>query len=170
MRWTAILLTLIAFLRHAGDGPVAQIFSIPVKAAQYILGGFQETFLWIVIAILLWFFKDAIWRKLAWGACAIGIVEGIQIPVCRILAFGKQKAADGVNLCDHVSGMPASITLLTMYTLAVSLFFRRQDLTKWQYRIKGVICFVSCWEIAYYLQRPTGLVVALILFAVCLAI
>ncbi len=166
MKHFAILLTLVVFIRHAADGPISDIFGIPVKSTYYILGGMQETLLWFVIGCLIYVYHEGKWRSLALGACLIGIIEGIQIPFFRMLAFGKTPIPAGQNLADHVTGAPVGVTLLATYMLAVSIFFRRKDLSPAQYFLKVVICVISSLEIICYVSFPAGIAALII----CLAI
>ncbi len=166
MKYFAILLTLIVFIRHAADGVISEIFGITLKAAQYILSGFYESILCFVVGCLLYIYDKSKWRSLALGACFIGIVESMQISIFRILAFWKPPIPAGKNLADHVTGMPVGATLLATYMLALSIFFRRKDLTRSEYLLKIFIIVISSLEIICYVSFPVGIAALII----CLAI
>lgn len=125
MKYLAVFLTLVAYLRHDTSYWVGEWLGISPKAAFYVLGGIQETILWALLAGFILMLRNQIWRSLALGACVIGMVEGLMIPVCRLALRGPHTG----NTCDYLTGLPIGGVFVAVYTLLVCLFLARRKLT-----------------------------------------
>lgn len=164
MKQLACLLTLVVFIRHASSEFLSQIFNLTVKAAYYIVGGMQETVLWIVICIFTLMQPKSIWRAMALGAALVGIIEGMQIPICRILTLHQNYSG---NTCDWKFGMPIGASMLGAYIIGVCVFYRKNlEHLKSVGWLKGVLTVTGCVAIAL-LVHPLA---ALLTLALCLAI
>jgi hypothetical protein len=89
-------------------------------ATWYMLQGLWIALLCCILASLLYEKPKCITRNVAIGACVIGGVEGAQHALFRFLIDDPKTIPRGVDLADHVTGLPISTTLLTMYTLIIS--------------------------------------------------
>ncbi len=105
MKWLGPLLLVGVFLRHNTSG------WFPAYSPQawfYILGGLWEM---ILCAVLFLFLR----APLAIAALWIGILEGAQVSICRLLTADISQVPKGANLCDHLTGLPIGATMTALY-------------------------------------------------------
>src|SRR5258706_10415826 len=104
MRWLGSLLLVGVFVRH----DTSMWFPGYTAAAWfYILGGLWEACL---CAVLLSFMST----PLATAALWIGLLEGLQVSVCRLVT-NDIDAVHGQNLCDALTGLPIVATMTARY-------------------------------------------------------
>ncbi len=107
MKWLGSILLVGVFIRHN------TAWSLPGYSPQawfYILGGFWEMLLCLVIL-------TKVTEPLAIAAMWIGILEGAQVSVCRLLTSDITKVQG--NLCDSLTGLPIGATMTALYLLIV---------------------------------------------------
>ena len=98
-RWLGPLLLIGVFARH--DLTWLPGYSRPEWF--YILGGLYEIVLCSILLLLLS-------HPLAVAALWVGIIEGSQVAVCGAM-MGHQRAPEGVNECDFLTGLPVGAWL-----------------------------------------------------------
>ncbi len=71
--------------------------------------------------LLLIFFnqRQTAWTGVAIGACCIGILESLQISVCRMVVGDMKTVPTNVNLCDHVTGLPVGAVMVSLYLIII---------------------------------------------------
>ncbi len=163
MKYLAILLGLVVYARHDTTSLLASLVGAQPKAIYYSVGGIQETVLWAVIAVMLLQYRHAVWRSAAIGACVIGIVEGIQLPLCMIGWNEKSKG----NICDAWTGLPVGGTIAASYLISICYFFRKhaEELKSIGY-LRILFTFLGSLVVAFDVSPLAGFAVLII----CLAI
>ena len=117
MKWFTALLLVGVFVRHDAVNLIAGWVDMTPAAVFYILGGFWEAILCGVIFLIAIHAKPSIWRVLLEIAMAIGILEGLEVSVCRIGITDIYAVPAGVNLCDYLTGFPVGKALMAVYFL-----------------------------------------------------
>lgn len=116
MRFLAAILLIGVFVRHdsakwlAGD-------HYSVAAVFYMLGGAWEVILCATVLLFTFAMHPSLWKSLIQAAMLIGIVEAVQMPVCRLLVTDIRSVPAGMSLCDHVTGLPIGIAVVSIYFL-----------------------------------------------------
>lgn len=126
MKFLGVFLTILVLVRHDTAYALGEVLSLSPRAAYYVLGGIQETVLWTLVATFILSYRNSIWRSLALGACVIGIVEGLMIPICRVALKGRNTG----DVCDFVTGLPIGGTMVAVYTLVICWYLARWKLTQ----------------------------------------
>jgi hypothetical protein len=83
----------------------------------YMLGALWEAMLCGIVAYVIYHASPGRFRMLALAAMFIGIAEALQMAGCR--PFLTTKLPPGMDVCDHVTGLPVGVTFLAMYLIAV---------------------------------------------------
>ena len=115
MKWLGSLLLVGVFVRHntsmwlPGYSPAAWF---------YVLGGLWEA---VLCAVLLGFVRGPLAIVSLW----IGITEGSQVAVCRLLTKDID-AVHGQNLCDALLGFPLGPWLTGLYIILIAVVTARQ--------------------------------------------
>ena len=89
-------------------------YSVP--ATFYMLQGAWVAVLSGLLLAVVAAQKKTLWRDLALGALAISILEGVEIPACRLFVVDISKIHG--NICDAVTGLPISAV-----TICIEVFF-----------------------------------------------
>lgn len=118
MKALAVLLLVGLFMRHGSAGWIADLTNFPVKGIFYILGGYWEAILCAVILGFIALQDDGLWSRLAVLACLAGILEGLQMSICRTLTADISKVPEGVSLCANLTGLPLGLALFVCYFIA----------------------------------------------------
>lgn len=95
-----------------------------------MLSGAYDILLCAVLLVILWQYKDSLWKRLAVIALCIGMVEGAQITVCRAATSNIALVPKGTNLCDHLVGFPLGPTMIVLYAIAICYIMARKRRTK----------------------------------------
>lgn len=103
-------------LRHNTAYEIASLTGISPRGAFYVMGGLWEVTLCLVVAGLVWFEKHSIYRSIALGAMVIGVVEGLQMSVCRALVTDMNKVPLDARICDYLAGFPIG-SVITGFTV-----------------------------------------------------
>ncbi len=162
MKYVACLLTLIVFARHAGDQTLAAFLETTVKTAYYILGGAQETILWVVVGLFVCMQRSEFAKSMSIASCVIGIFEGLQIPFCRLLTLRKDYSG---NTCDYIFGIPLGATMLSVYTIAVNLYLSKQKLDFLQHSVRILVTFIASAYIGITVHPLAGIAIFIISLA-----
>jgi len=117
MVWVAGVLLLAIAARHFGAASLAPMFGLPPQGMFHVLGGALEVVVCGVIGVLLLTQRPSRARRLAHSAVAVGMVEGAQIVGCRLAIPDLSLVPRGANLCDHVTGLPVSATVVSLYVV-----------------------------------------------------
>ena len=92
-----------------------------IKWWFYVWGGVWEVFLCAALAAMVWHYEKTKWRLIALYALGIGICEGLQMVVCRVLIFDISSMPKGVNTCDYLTGLHVTTSINTLYLLILAL-------------------------------------------------
>lgn len=122
MKWLAILLLLGVFIRHDAANWLAG--SISPAGWFFLLGGLWEALLCtLLLAVVLQ--QPGPWRALSVAALVIGIVEALQMSVCRLVISPAAYEAmpNGSNICDYLLGfqLGAPIVAFELFVVCVAL-------------------------------------------------
>lgn len=118
MKPLAVLLIVGLFVRHGGAGWISDITNFPVKGIFYILGGYWEAILCVVLLSFIALEAETLWVRLAMLACLAGAVEGLQMAACRTFTADISAVPAGVNLCTDLTGIPLGTAFFVCYFLA----------------------------------------------------
>lgn len=119
MRTLAIVLLVGVFARHDTANWLADGSALSPAAWFYVLGGAWEATL---CALMLWQvmgYPAELWRNLAAAGLLIGISEGVQVSVCRLAVEDIRAIPPGINMCDHIAGMPVGAVMTSLYLLLI---------------------------------------------------
>jgi hypothetical protein len=119
MRAVAIGLVVGVFLAHHGANWLSDGSTFTPAAVFYMLQGVWEATLSALLLTVLAAAKASLWRDLALAALAISIIEGVQMPACRLAITDIKAVPRGVSLCDHATNLPVNAVLLTLEVLAL---------------------------------------------------
>lgn len=119
MRLVAIILIVGVFLVHDGANWLADGSRFTPAAVFYMLHGAWGAVLSAALLLVLVAATASVWRDLAIAALVISIIEGLQIPACRLAVSDIKAVPRGMSLCDHVTGLPVHAVLLTLEMLAL---------------------------------------------------
>jgi len=119
VKWIAALLLLGVFARHSAHTWLAEGSRIAAAGWVYILGGVWEIALCAVLWAIFAPMRRTVWTRLAVSAMVIGICEGLQLSACRLAVTDLAAVPRGMNLCDHVSGMPIGAVSFSLYLIIV---------------------------------------------------
>jgi len=117
VKWIAFVLLLGVFIRHNTYNFLAEQTHLPPQTIFYLLGGLWEAVLCSALLMIFWAMRSGIWKNLAVAAMLIGILEGLQVFVCRLCVKDIYAVPPGTNLCDYVSGLPVGVSLTCLYFL-----------------------------------------------------
>lgn len=126
-RWLWALLLILVALRHHTSQVLALSLPISAPGIFYIQGGLWEALLCGVIAAFLWNQEPSFWKRAGLAAMAVGIIEGLQMSVCRSLVVSMADVPKGVNICDHVTGKPVAATLMWLEIFMVCVLLGRKN-------------------------------------------
>ena len=118
MKIIAAILLIGVFLRHGSHNLLAGNTALSPAAWFYILGGLWEVVLCGVLLFILLSAKGQLKYFAIW-AMIIGILEGLQISVCRLSIDNLSSVPKGTDLCDYLLGVPLGATEAATYLLAV---------------------------------------------------
>jgi len=119
MRAVAIILVVGVFVAHDGANWLADGTRYSPAAVFYMLHGAWEAVLSAALLLVLVAVKATVWRDLALGALTISIIEGLQMPTCRLAIADMKAVPRGVSLCDFATGLPVHAVLLTLEVFAL---------------------------------------------------
>ena len=132
MRLTAVLL-LLMWGAHYLFKSLAWSYPDPVFAAKaifYAVGGLERSVLYFLVWLLGYMVVSKPARIPLTLCCLWGVVEGLQIAVCRA-AWGFQNAVPNKpidGLCDSLTGLPLySLGLAAFAFIAALLAFQIRD-------------------------------------------
>lgn len=117
MRVIAALLVIGVFLRHNSAKWLAGDFT--PQAIFYMLGGVWEAILCATVLVFTAAMRPSIWRFVMQAAMVIGILEAVQMPVCRLMISDIRAVPPGMSLCDFVAGFPIGISIVAVYFLVI---------------------------------------------------
>jgi len=129
MKYLAILLLVGVVVRHNTAYEVASLTGISPPGAFYVLGGLWESILCAVVLIIAWQQRQTVYRSAILGAMAIGIIEGLQMSVCRACIKNMADVPKGVNICDYLTGFPVGATVASLY-LIILIWILGKELKK----------------------------------------
>jgi len=113
VKWLGPVLLVGVFARHN------LAWSLPGYNPQawfYMLGGLWEMLLCSILLLTLPAY--ALFRVAMW----IGILEGLQVTLCRAATTGP--IASG-NLCDSLTGLPIGATMTALYVILIAVVTAR---------------------------------------------
>jgi hypothetical protein len=84
-------------------------------AMFYMLQGAWSASLSAVLLMLLSAAKASLWKNLCIAALVISILEGLQMPACRLSIDNMGLVPRGMSLCDYATGLPVGATMTTLY-------------------------------------------------------
>lgn len=119
MKWVAFALILGVFIRHEAVYTIASATGYTPAATFRMLGGAWEALLCAVLLIFATALKKCLWRDLIIIAGCIGMLEGLQTPICRIAISDIKAVPATANLCDYALGFPLSYVLLAIYLIFI---------------------------------------------------
>jgi hypothetical protein len=117
MRTIAIILLLAVLYRHSAHNWLPKNFS--PAAWFYINSGLFEALLCGVFLVVALECRRTVWTKVLALAMVIGVIEGLQMSVCRL---GTKIIQPG-NLCDNMVGLPVGATFFSLYFIALCFIF-----------------------------------------------
>jgi len=119
MRAVAIILVVGVFIAHDGANWLADGTRYSPAAVFYMLHGAWGAVLSALLLVVITAAAASVWRDLSIAALVISIIEGVQIPACRLAIADMKAVPRGVSLCDHATGLPVHAVFLSLEVLAV---------------------------------------------------
>ena len=119
MKAVALVLLFGVFIAHDTANWIAEVTGYSPAAVFYMEQGTWTVILSSCLLVFVLTQKASLWRTLGLAAIGISIVEGSMIPVCRLAVSDISLVPRGTNLCDYVTGLPVSATLLTVEIMIV---------------------------------------------------
>ena len=86
----------------------------------YMLGGLWE---FTLCGLILWQvlgYPLTKWARASVIALIIGMSEAFQMTFCRACIGDIREVPTGVNLCDHITGLPIGAVMMGLYILLIS--------------------------------------------------
>jgi len=109
------------FVTHFGYDFISAQTGIHRATVFYVLMGIWTALLCCFVQLLLWEQREKQAVKLVLVATGIGAIEGIQM-LCLLAGPVPQ----GLNACDHISGLPITVTSVSVYLLYLAWSLRRK--------------------------------------------
>lgn len=114
MRVAVILLGMV-IVTHFGYDLLSQVTGIHRAVWFYVLMGLWTALLCAFVMYLLWARRKEAAITVVFAAMGIGIIEGLQM-LCLLAGY----VPDGINACDHVTGLPVTATTISLYCIYLS--------------------------------------------------
>lgn len=100
---------------HFGYDLLSEITGVHKAIVFYVLIGIWTAFLCSFIIYLLWGHRKDAAIKIVFAAMGIGIIEGLQM-LCLLAG----NVPYGLNACDHITGLPITVTTISLYCVYLS--------------------------------------------------
>ncbi len=130
MKWLVALLFVGVWARHNTSFPLSQWSGVTQPGVFYAQGGLWEAVLCAVLLAIFWETTKGFARALLISGMAVGIIEGLQMAVCRPLVKSMAGVPSGMNVCDHVTGLPITGVVLALEFI-ITVWFVGKETKKW---------------------------------------
>lgn len=105
----------MVLVTHFGYDYLSGVTGVHRAIVFYVLMGLWTVLLCGFIMVLMWSRRKEAAIKVLFAALGIGIIEGLQM-LC-LLAGNVPK---GLNACDHITGLPITVTTISLYCIYLS--------------------------------------------------
>jgi len=109
------------FVTHFGYGFIEAQTGVHRAVVFYVMMGIWTALLCGFIQTLLWSRRGELAVRIVLYAAGIGAIEGL-LMLCLLAGPVPQ----GLNACDHISGLPITVTSVSVYLLFLAWSIRRK--------------------------------------------